>query len=103
MLYRLITNSGTFRRLEPVPFKDFSSFGNQEKDLEDLIARNILDMLFEGASPMPIFQVQFDDRCFIGLRVSKLDVQGIRFDEVPDVNYFKFSSKKELCNDSPSG
>ena len=66
MLYRLITNSGTFRRLEPVPFKDFSSFGNQEKDLEDLIARNILDMLFEGASPMPIFQVQFDDRCFVG-------------------------------------
>ena len=56
VLYRLITNSGTFRGLEPVPFKDFSSFGNQEEDLEDLIARNVLDVLFEDASLMPIFQ-----------------------------------------------
>lgn len=56
MLYKLASTDGKFDRLEPVAFKDFSSFGNLEKDLEELIARSILDVLFEDASLMPIFQ-----------------------------------------------
>ena len=56
MLYRLRSTDGKFDRLEPVAFKDFSSFGNLEKDLEELIAASILDVLFEDASLMPIFQ-----------------------------------------------
>ena len=56
MLYKLGSTDGKFDTLKPVAFKNFSSFGNREKDLEDLIARNILDVLFEDASLMPIFQ-----------------------------------------------
>ena len=56
MLYKLGSTDRTFDKLEPVPFKDFSSFGNLEKDLEELIAKSILDILFEDASLMPIFQ-----------------------------------------------
>lgn len=56
MLYKLGSSNETFDRLEPVAFKDFSSFGNLEKDLEELIAKSILDVLFEDSSLMPIFQ-----------------------------------------------
>jgi len=56
MLYKLGSSDRKFDRLEPVAFKDFSSFGNLEKDLEELIATSILDVLFEDASLMPIFQ-----------------------------------------------
>ncbi|MDE2801134.1 MAG: endonuclease NucS [Gemmatimonadota bacterium] len=56
MLYKLGSTDGKFDTLEPVAFKNFSSFRNREKDLEDLIAKNILDVLFEDASLMPIFQ-----------------------------------------------
>lgn len=56
MLYKLELSKGKFETLEPVPFKDFSNFGNLEKDLEELIASNILDVLFEDARLMPIFQ-----------------------------------------------
>lgn len=56
MLYKLSSSDGKFVRLEPVEFKDFSYFGNKEKDLENLIAGNILDVLFEDSSLMPIFQ-----------------------------------------------
>ena len=56
MLYKLRSTDGRFDRLDPVAFKDFSSFGNLEKDLEELIAASILDVLFEDASLMPIFQ-----------------------------------------------
>ncbi|HDX8645280.1 MULTISPECIES: hypothetical protein [unclassified Aeromonas] len=56
MLYKLGSSDGRFDRLEPVIFKDFSSFGHLEKDLEELIAKSILDVLFEDASLMPIFQ-----------------------------------------------
>lgn len=55
MLYKLTSNEGAVG-IEPVQFKDFSHFGKLEKDLEDLIAKNILDLLFEEASLMPIFQ-----------------------------------------------
>ena len=56
MLYKLGSSNGKFDRIEPVEFKDFSSFGNLEKDLEELIAKSILDVLFEDSSLMPIFQ-----------------------------------------------
>lgn len=56
MLYQLSSTSGVFDKLEPVPFKDFSSFGQLEKDLEQLIANSLLDILFEDAGLMPIFQ-----------------------------------------------
>ena len=56
MLYKLGSTDGKFDTLEPIAFKNFSSFRNHEKDLENLIARNILDVLFEDASLMPIFQ-----------------------------------------------
>lgn len=56
MLYKLGSTSGKFDKLEPVAFKDFASFGKLEKDLEELIAKRILDVLFEDSSLMPIFQ-----------------------------------------------
>ena len=56
MLYKLSSTSGRFDAVEPVAFKDFGSFGQLEKDLEDLIARNILGVLFEDAGLMPIYQ-----------------------------------------------
>jgi len=56
VLYKLGSTNGTFDKLEPVPFKDFASFGKLEKDLEELIAKSILDILFEDSSLMPIFQ-----------------------------------------------
>lgn len=56
MLYRLSSTDGTFDKIEPVAFKDFSRFGQLEKNLEDLIAGSILEILFEDASLMPIFQ-----------------------------------------------
>lgn len=57
MLYKLGSSDGKFDKLEAVAFGDFSSFGNLEKDLEDLIVQSILDfVLFEDASLMPIFQ-----------------------------------------------
>lgn len=56
MLYKLGSTKGKFDKIEAVPFKDFANFGNKEKDLENLIAQNILEVLFEDASLMPIFQ-----------------------------------------------
>ena len=56
MLYKLTASSGIFDGLEPVPFSDFSNFGQREQHLENLIAANILDVLFEDARLMPVFQ-----------------------------------------------
>ena len=56
MLYKLSSSDGKFDNLEPVQFKDFSNFEKQEKELEELIAKNILEVLFEDSSLMPIFQ-----------------------------------------------
>ena len=56
MLYKLGSSSGQFDTLKPVEFKNFASFGKLEKDLEELIAKSILDILFEDSSLMPIFQ-----------------------------------------------
>lgn len=51
MLFR-ITKEG----LEPQAFGNLSVFGQLEKDLEDLLAENLFDTLFEGAPLMPVFQ-----------------------------------------------
>ena len=56
MLYKLSSSDKQFNGLEPVAFKDFAGFGNNEKNLENLIANSILDVLFEDSSLMPIFQ-----------------------------------------------
>ena len=56
MLYRLDSAAGRFEGIEAMAFKDFASFGQFEKDLEDLIAGNILEVLFEDGSLTPIYQ-----------------------------------------------
>ena len=56
MLYKLTESSGAFDGLEPIAFLDFSRIERLEKDLENLIARNILGVLFEDARLMPVFQ-----------------------------------------------
>ncbi len=56
MLFHLRSTDARLNRIEALPFKDFSGLGHQEKDLEHLIACNLLDVLFEDASLMPIFQ-----------------------------------------------
>lgn len=56
MLYKLETENGRFNRISPQTFSDFSSFGHLEKDLENLIASNLLEVLFEKSRLMPIFQ-----------------------------------------------
>lgn len=57
MLYRLERTSGAkFDKLTPVAFKDLSHFGHIEKDLEDIIADNLLDVLFEESGLLPICQ-----------------------------------------------
>jgi hypothetical protein len=55
MLYKMKSEDGS-RTLEPVAFMDFAELGKIEKDLENLLAANLLDVLFEDASLMPICQ-----------------------------------------------
>lgn len=50
MLYKLNSTDGQFDSIEAVAFSDFADFGHREKDLEDLIAR---DVLFEEVGLMP--------------------------------------------------
>ncbi|OBU30677.1 endonuclease NucS domain-containing protein [Photobacterium kishitanii] len=56
MLYKLEQENDEISGIEPVEFKDLSSFGKLEKDLENLIANNILELLFEDSKLMPVFQ-----------------------------------------------
>jgi len=53
MLYQLKLGED---KLEVLTYKDFASFGKIEKDLENLIANNMFDVLFEDSGLMPIFQ-----------------------------------------------
>jgi hypothetical protein len=55
MLYQLNHNPQGLS-IEPVALKDFSHFGPLEQTLQDAIARNMLDVLFEGSGLLPIFQ-----------------------------------------------
>lgn len=57
MLYKLTLNdNGPKNGLEPLPFSDCSQLGIDEKGLENLLANNLLDKLFEDNALMPIHQ-----------------------------------------------
>ncbi len=56
MLYKLTLADDQSKDLEPLPFLDFAELGKIEKDLEVLLATYLLDVLFEDAALMPIFQ-----------------------------------------------
>ena len=56
MLYKLTKTGDSFGNLEPLSFLDFANLGKLEKDLEVLLADHLLDLLFEEAALMPIFQ-----------------------------------------------
>src|SRR5438093_7370101 len=56
MLYRLSPSVEGLGTLEPLPFLDASSLQRTEKDLENLLATHLLDVLFEGAPLLPLFQ-----------------------------------------------
>ena len=53
MLYKL---SSQIDRIEPLPFVNFQEAGALEKQLENLIANHLLEVLYEGAPLLPIFQ-----------------------------------------------
>lgn len=53
MLYKLArSTAGRYEALEPLPFEGMP----KEKELEDLIAQNLLNVLFEDNNHFPIFQ-----------------------------------------------
>ena len=56
MLYKLASTQGRISRIEPVPFRDLSELQQQERDLEQLIAQHLLDVLFENDRLMTVFQ-----------------------------------------------
>lgn len=56
MIYKLSLDDKNPHSLEPVAFYDFSQLSKIEKDLENLIANNLLDKLFEDNALMPIYQ-----------------------------------------------
>jgi hypothetical protein len=56
MLYRLSPSNEGLGALEPLPFLDASDLQRTEKDLDNLLATHLLDVLFEGAPLLPIFQ-----------------------------------------------
>lgn len=56
MLYKLPIISGVIKDIEPMPYLDFADVGKLEKDLEELLAKHMLDVLFEDTPIMPIFQ-----------------------------------------------
>lgn len=56
MLYKLTLDDSNPNGLEPLPFYDFSQLSKIEKDLENLLADNLLNKLFEDNALMPIHQ-----------------------------------------------
>lgn len=57
MIYKIKKdNNNKLESLDPNPYIDFSNLGKLEKELEELISKNLLDTLFEEAPLMPIFQ-----------------------------------------------
>lgn len=52
MLYKLGKSGMTFDSIDPLPFSGLPL----EKELEDLLAQNLWDVLFESSQLMPIFQ-----------------------------------------------
>jgi len=56
MLFQIEESNEAFTGLQAVEFKDFSSFGKKEKELENLIANNLLETLFENQKLLTIHQ-----------------------------------------------
>lgn len=56
MLYEFELTDGSPDALHPLPFYDLESVDRIEKDLEDLLAGHLIDILFEEAPLMPFFQ-----------------------------------------------
>lgn len=56
MLYKLNFQENDYDKIEPVPFFDFRQLSKIEKDLENLLAQNLLDKLFEDNALMAIYQ-----------------------------------------------
>jgi len=56
MLYKLGSSSYKFDKLEPVALRIFPVLETWKRIWEDLIAKSILDVLFEDLSLMPIYQ-----------------------------------------------
>ena len=56
VLYRLSATTGALGTLEPLPFLDAADLQQREKDLENLMAAHLLDVLFEDAPLLAIFQ-----------------------------------------------
>lgn len=56
MLYRISARGEGLGTLEPLEFLEVSDLQKLEKDLENLLADHLLDVLFEDAALQPIFQ-----------------------------------------------
>lgn len=56
MLYKLTLDDKNQNGIEPVEFYELSELSKIEKDLENLLAENLLDRLFEDNALMPIYQ-----------------------------------------------
>jgi hypothetical protein len=56
MLYKLAAKGEGLGALEPLPFLEVADLQKREKDLENLLASHLLDVLFEDAALQPIFQ-----------------------------------------------
>lgn len=56
MLYKLEHDGDKLGGLEPLPFLDAADLQKREKHVENLLAEHLLDVLFEDAALLPIFQ-----------------------------------------------
>lgn len=56
MLYKLTLGTNDQNALDPVPFYELAELNKIEKDLENLLADNLLNKLFEDNALMPIHQ-----------------------------------------------
>ena len=56
MLYKLSDTGQGLGTLEPLSFLEVADLQRTEKDLENLLADHLLDVLFEDVALMPIFQ-----------------------------------------------
>lgn len=66
MLYKLNYKKNEKTEIEPVAFFDFEDLQKLEKDLENLLADNLLNKLFEDNALMPIYQEKsFEDKADI--------------------------------------
>jgi hypothetical protein len=56
MLYKLERDGDGLGTLDPLPFLDAADLQRREKHVENLLAEHLLDVLFEDAALLPIFQ-----------------------------------------------